>query len=97
LWHILPYAYIYNVGDMNIYGKFGWNLFCGFREEELNREKLTDGQTDGWTLTHDKNSHGLWPGELKRRNVQTMTGKGHFYFSSTFFIMFTNNEKGSTI
>jgi hypothetical protein len=21
---------------MNIYGKFGWNLFCGFREEELN-------------------------------------------------------------
>ena len=21
---------------MNTYGKFGWNLFCGFREEELN-------------------------------------------------------------
>ena len=21
---------------MNIYGKFGWNLFSGFREEELN-------------------------------------------------------------
>jgi hypothetical protein len=21
---------------MNIYGKCGWNLFCGFREEELN-------------------------------------------------------------
>jgi hypothetical protein len=22
--------------QMNIYGKFGWNLFSGFREEELN-------------------------------------------------------------
>jgi hypothetical protein len=21
---------------MNIYGKFGWNMFSGFREEELN-------------------------------------------------------------
>jgi predicted acetyltransferase len=21
---------------MNIYGKFGWNLFSGFREEDLN-------------------------------------------------------------
>jgi hypothetical protein len=28
---------------MNIYGKFGWNLFSGFREEELN-EKSTDGR-----------------------------------------------------
>ena len=50
---------------MNIYGKFGWNLFWGFREEELNREKLTHGRTDGRMLTHDKSSHGLWPGELK--------------------------------
>jgi hypothetical protein len=25
-------------------------------------EKLMDGR---WTLTHDKSSHGLWPGELK--------------------------------
>ena len=26
-----------------------------------------NGRTDGWrTLTHDKSSHGLWPGELKR-------------------------------
>jgi hypothetical protein len=34
-------------------------------------EKLTDERTDGRkdgrrTLTHDKSSHGLWPGELKR-------------------------------
>ena len=26
-------------------------------------EKLTDGRR---TLTHDKSSHGLWPGELKK-------------------------------
>jgi hypothetical protein len=29
----------------------------------LAEEKLTDGRR---TLTHDKSSHGLWPGELKR-------------------------------
>jgi hypothetical protein len=27
-------------------------------------EKLTDGRT----TTHDKSSHGLWPGELKTRD-----------------------------
>jgi hypothetical protein len=44
---------------MNIYGKFGWNLFSGFREEELN---VKSWRTDGrWTLTHDKSSPGLWP------------------------------------
>jgi len=45
---------------MNISGKFGSNLFSGFREE---CEKLTDGRRR--TPSHDKSSHGLWPGELK--------------------------------
>ena len=45
---------------MNIYGKFGWNLFSSFREERVKYEKLTDGRT----TTHDKSSHRLWPGEL---------------------------------
>jgi hypothetical protein len=45
---------------MNIYGKFGWNLFSSFRDEELN--------VNGRTLTHDKSSHGLWPGELINYN-----------------------------
>jgi hypothetical protein len=43
---------------MNIDGKFS-----GFRERRVKCEKLTDG----WTLTHDKSSHGLWPGELKNQ------------------------------
>ena len=32
-----------------------------FQRRRFKCEKLTDGQT----LTHDKSSHGLWPGELK--------------------------------
>jgi hypothetical protein len=50
---------------MNISGKLGSILFSGFREEDLNVKKLTDGQR---TLSHDKSSHGLWPGELKSRD-----------------------------
>ena len=34
-----------------------------FQRRRFKCEKLTDGQR---TLTHDKSSHGLWPGELKR-------------------------------
>jgi hypothetical protein len=32
-----------------------------FQRRRVKCEKLTDG----WTLTQDKSSHGLWPGELK--------------------------------
>jgi hypothetical protein len=32
-----------------------------FQRRRVKCEKLTDGRT----LTHDKSSHGLWPGELK--------------------------------
>jgi hypothetical protein len=45
------------VHPMNISGKFGSILFSGFREEDLNVKSCR-------TLTHDKSSHGLWPGEL---------------------------------
>ena len=39
-----------------------------FQRRRFKYEKLTDGRTDERrTLTHDKSSHGLWPGELKRR------------------------------
>jgi hypothetical protein len=42
-----------------------------FQRRRFKCEKLTDGRTDGQTdgrrtLTHDKSSHGLWPGELKK-------------------------------
>ena len=37
-----------------------------FQRRRFKCEKLTDGRTDERRmLTHDKNSHGLWPGELK--------------------------------
>ena len=41
-----------------------------FQRRRFKCEKLTDGRMDGRTdgrrtLTHDKSSHGLWPGELK--------------------------------
>ena len=35
-----------------------------FQRRRFTCEKLTDGRR---TLTHDKSSHGLWPGELKMR------------------------------
>jgi hypothetical protein len=37
-------------------------FFQQFQRRRFKCEKLTDGRT----LTHDKSSHGLWPGELKR-------------------------------
>ena len=49
---------------MNIYGKFGLNLFSGFRE------KLTDGR-----LPMTK-AHGLWPGELKIHQSETRIACG---------------------
>ena len=36
-----------------------------FQRRRFKCEKLTDGRR---TLTHDKSSHGLWPGELKKKN-----------------------------
>ena len=36
-----------------------------FQRRRFKCEKLTDGRT----LTHDKSSHGLWPGELKMKCV----------------------------
>ena len=37
-----------------------------FQRRRFKCEKLTDGRTDGRrTLTHDKSSHDIWPGELK--------------------------------
>ena len=35
-----------------------------FQRRRFKCEKLTDGRTNGRRLTHDKISHGLWPGEL---------------------------------
>ena len=36
-----------------------------FQSRKFKCEKLTDGRT----LTHDKSSHGLWPGELKTKKM----------------------------
>jgi hypothetical protein len=46
-----------------------------FQRRRFKCEKLTDGRR---TLTHDKSSHGLWPGELKMNDninmVSTIAG-----------------------
>ena len=39
-----------------------FNSVQWFQRRRFKCEKLTDGRR---TLTHDKSSHGLWPGELK--------------------------------
>jgi hypothetical protein len=31
---------------------------------------------DGRTLTHDKSSHGLWPGELKKKRIKGYKERG---------------------
>jgi hypothetical protein len=41
-----------------------FNSVQWFQRKRFKYEKLTDGRR---TLTHDKSSHGLWPGELKTR------------------------------
>jgi hypothetical protein len=42
-----------------------------FQRRRFKCEKLTDGRR---TLTHDKSSHGLWPGELKINQSETRIG-----------------------
>ena len=37
-----------------------------FQRRRIKCEKLTDGRR---TLTHDKSSHGLWPGELIKNDL----------------------------
>jgi hypothetical protein len=44
----------------------GISHFHWFQRRRFKCEKLTDGRT----LTHDKSSHGLWPGELKKGNLK---------------------------
>ena len=43
-----------------------FNSVQWFQRKRFKCEKLTDGRR---TLTHDKSSHGLWPGELKKEKV----------------------------
>ena len=44
-----------------------FNSVQWFQRRRFKCEKLTDWR---WTLTHDKSSHGLWPGELKNRPIR---------------------------
>jgi hypothetical protein len=44
-----------------------------FQRRRFKCEKLTDGRR---TLTHDKSSHGLWPGELKLSLSETRIACG---------------------
>ena len=48
-----------------------------FQRRRFKCEKLTDGRR---TLTHDKSSHGLWPGELKMttNEISIFSNSSHF-------------------
>ena len=43
-----------------------------FQRRRFKCEKLTDGRR---TLTHDKSSHGLWPGELKKNQIDSLNNR----------------------
>ena len=45
-----------------------------FQRRRFKCEKLTDRRR---MLTHDKSSHGLWPGELKRQDITTHANLGY--------------------
>jgi hypothetical protein len=50
------------------------------------------GRTDGRrTLTHDKSSHGLWPGELIKRNSSYSNDLGFYILD--FFLSFSVDKK----
>ena len=57
-----------------------------FQRRRFKCEKLTDGRR---TLTHDKSSHGLWPGELKsglKRGMVSLEGDiwiKYYYLSAS--------------
>jgi hypothetical protein len=41
--------------------------------QRFQRRFICEKLTDGWTLTHDKSSHGLWPGELIKQQILILT------------------------
>jgi hypothetical protein len=45
---------------------FEVNLITHLQRRRFKCEKLTDGRR---MLTHDKSSHGLWPGQLKKKHI----------------------------
>jgi hypothetical protein len=53
-----------------------FNSVQWFQRRRFKCEKLTDGRR---MLTHDKSSHGLWPGELKKNLC------GMYLFNTGFF------------
>ena len=52
-----------------------------FQRKRFKCEKLTDGRT----LTHDKSSHGLWPGELKNGAINRSLQSTEATFNQTNF------------
>ena len=56
-----------------------------FQRRRFKCEKLTDGRR---TLTHDKSSHGLWPGELIKQHWLRHSFSSDKYF--TVFYMYVS-------
>ena len=59
-----------------------------FQRRRLKCEKLTDGRR---TLTHDKSSHGLWPGELKKKIFDLLL-INIFIFSNVLILLSLRHE-----
>ena len=60
-----------------------------FQRRRFKCEKLTDGRR---TLTHDKSSHGLWPGELKRITLLIITDRYILYGLNVFGQNLVNDQ-----
>ena len=55
-----------------------WLKFVQRFQRRVKCEKLTDGRR---TLTHDKCSHGLWPGELKTNKKSELKKINNFFYT----------------
>ena len=60
---------------MPIPARFGLIWFSGFIREDLNVKVYDVRRTDGRTTTDAKNSHGLWPDELKKHTFSNLIEK----------------------
>ena len=68
-----------------------------FQRRRFKCEKLTDGRR---TLTHDKSSHGLWPGELKNIKLKLNSLRGKLIkknCKTKMVLPYTNKKRNKTV
>jgi hypothetical protein len=65
--------------------------------QRLQRRFKCEKPTDGRMLTHDKSSHGLWPGELKNHNTLTKNMSNRSYLTNQRLPGACNRSPGSKL